>query len=117
MKLVSIISDINPIYIVLGVIGLLILIIVIRALTFNSKLKKQVVTNREIDDTIVNELCTLLKYKTVSHEDNSNTVKSVLLLSLVTLIVKVPGSIVSYSGSELSIATTSSSSVISTNFG
>lgn len=73
MKLVSIISDINPIYIVLGVIGLLILIIVIRALTFNSKLKKQVVTNREIDDTIVNELCTLLKYKTVSHEDNSNT--------------------------------------------
>lgn len=58
-------------YIGLIVIGLLVLFIIIRALLFNDNNKKNVCTNKEIDDTVVKELGILLKYKTISYEDKS----------------------------------------------
>lgn len=58
-------------YIGLIVIGLLVLFIIIRALLFNDNTKKNVCTNKEIDDTVVKELGILLKYKTISYEDKS----------------------------------------------
>ena len=58
-------------YIGIG-IGVLVLFILIRALLFNDKSTKNFkVINREVDDTVVKELCELLKYKTISNEDKS----------------------------------------------
>ena len=60
-------------YIALGVIGLLILIIVIKALTFKDKTNLNQAKEKEVDDKVVNELCTLIKYPTISHQDNTLT--------------------------------------------
>lgn len=56
-------------YIALGVLGLLIIIIVLKALTFKDKKTKYNVINKEKDNDIVNDLCTLLKYDTISYLD------------------------------------------------
>lgn len=59
------------VYIALVIICLLVLVIIVRALLFNDKTKKVVVTKKEIDDTVVKELGELIKYKTISYEDKS----------------------------------------------
>lgn len=55
----------------LGLLGLLILIILIRTFTFSENIKYEKNEHQEIDDKVVEELCTLLKYKTISYEDKS----------------------------------------------
>ena len=52
---------------------LIILIILIRTLTFKDKTNLKQAVEKEVDDTVVNELCTLLKFKTVSHIDSALT--------------------------------------------
>ena len=60
-------------YIALAILGLLILIIILKALTFKDKTNLKQAVEKEVDDTVVNELCTLLKFKTVSHIDSALT--------------------------------------------
>ena len=62
-------------YAILGVIGLLVLIILIRALTFNDKTNYNKVGSEVSDDKdeVVQKLGELIKCKTVSHEDYSLT--------------------------------------------
>ncbi len=64
----------NPILCaVLGLIGVLIIIIVFKALLFNDKNKIDKLPSKDIDEKIIYELGTLLKYKTISHEDDTLT--------------------------------------------
>lgn len=59
-------------YIGLGILGLLIIIILIRALTFNDKTDyNQKVELKKSDENVVKKLGELLKIKTISYEDKS----------------------------------------------
>ena len=58
-------------YIILGVFGLLVLVILIKTFTFNDKNKIKKIDSREKDDQVVEELKTLIKYKTISNIDKS----------------------------------------------
>ena len=60
-------------YIVLGIIGLLVIIIIVKTLLFKDKTNLNQAIEKEVDDKVVNELCTLIKYKTISHQDNTLT--------------------------------------------
>jgi len=63
----------EKLYIALGIVGLLILIIIIKTLIFKDKTNLNQAQEKEVDDTIVNDLCTLIKFKTISHVDRSLT--------------------------------------------
>ena len=56
-------------YIILGVIALFILIILFKAIMFNEKIDKNLYVKKEVDDQVVNELCKLIKFKTISYQD------------------------------------------------
>ena len=59
-------------YIGLGILGLLIIIILIRALTFNDKTDyNKKVELKKSDENVVKKLGELLKIKTISYEDKS----------------------------------------------
>ena len=60
-------------YVILGLLALLIIIIIVRALTFNDKQKISKLENNDADERIIEDLKTLLKFQTVSNVDNELT--------------------------------------------
>ena len=58
-------------YTILGIIGIIILIVLIKAFTFNDKNQIKKLADKPRDENIENDLKTLLKFKTISYEDKS----------------------------------------------